>query len=331
MPSVSERDAFSTHLVRAALAVASPAGARARLSVLIHHRVRREPDPLFPGEIDAARFDAQLRLLARLFNVIPLRDAVPMLTAGTLPARAACITFDDGYADNCEVALPILARHGLEAAFFVSTGYLDGGLMWNDAIIESIRGARGKRLDLTPIGLRAFAIETLDEKHGAISELIAGAKYLDPSEREKRCAAIRDLANVDVPRDLMMRSDQVRALHAAGMDIGAHTVSHPILVRIDKEEARREIAEGKSALETIIDAPVRHFAYPNGVPGVDYGRAHVEIVRELGFDAAFSTACGAASRRSDMFQLPRFTPWDRTPLRIGARFVRNLSAQVAVA
>jgi peptidoglycan/xylan/chitin deacetylase (PgdA/CDA1 family) len=328
---MNERVAFSAHLARAALAVASPAGARARLSVLIYHRVRREPDPLFPGEMDATRFDAQLRLLSRLFNVIPLRDAVPMLQAGTLPARAACITFDDGYADNCEVALAILARHGIKAAFFVSTGYLDGGLMWNDGIIESIRRARGRRLDLTPIGLRAFPIETFEEKRAAIAELIAHTKYLDPSEREKRCAAIRDVANVDVPRDLMMRSDQVRALHDAGMDIGGHTVSHPILVRIDKEEARREIAEGKCALETIIGAPVRHFAYPNGMPGVDYGRAHVDIVREVGFDAAFSTAWGAASRRSDMFQLPRFTPWDRTPLRIGARFVRNLTTSIAVA
>lgn len=328
---MSDHDALAAHLARAALAMASPAGGRARLSVLIHHRVRSEPDPLFPGEIDAARFDAQLSLVSRLFNVIPLRDAVPMLAAGTLPARAACITFDDGYADNCEVALPILARHGIKAAFFVSTGYLDGGLMWNDAIIESIRRTSTRHLDLTAIGLRAFAIETLDDRRAAISELIAGAKYLDPLERDKQCAVIRDVANVGAPRDLMMRTDQVRVLHDAGMDIGAHTVSHPILVRIGNEEARREIAEGKSALEAIIGAPVRHFAYPNGVPGVDYDRAHVDIVRELGFDAAFSTAWGAASRRSDMLQLPRFTPWDRTPLRIGARFVRNLSARVAVA
>jgi peptidoglycan/xylan/chitin deacetylase (PgdA/CDA1 family) len=84
----------------------SPGGPRARLSVLIFHRVLPRPDPLFPGEPDAARFDWQLRLLKRWFDILPLPDAVHALREGRLPARALAITFDDGYADNCTVALP---------------------------------------------------------------------------------------------------------------------------------------------------------------------------------------------------------------------------------
>ncbi|MCU0943281.1 MAG: polysaccharide deacetylase family protein, partial [Hydrogenophaga sp.] len=115
----------------------SPGGASARLSVLIFHRVLAQPDPLFPGVPDVRRFDEVCRWLARWFRVMPLDEAVRALKRGNLPARAAAITFDDGYADNHDQALPVLRAHGLPATFFVATGFLDGGRMWNDTLIES--------------------------------------------------------------------------------------------------------------------------------------------------------------------------------------------------
>ena len=105
----------------------SPAGPNARLSILIFHRVLSARDPLVPEEIDAPRFDQICRWLKASFNVLPLDAAVASLKAGTLPQRAACITFDDGYADNFRVAMPILQQQGLTATFFIATGFLDGG------------------------------------------------------------------------------------------------------------------------------------------------------------------------------------------------------------
>jgi peptidoglycan/xylan/chitin deacetylase (PgdA/CDA1 family) len=122
----------------------------------------------------------------------------------------------------------------------------------------------------------------------------------------------------------MMSSDQVRRLHAAGMTIGAHTVSHPILARLPREQALREIVDGRLRLEQIIGAAVRLFAYPNGKPGTDYHAESVELVRAAGFDAAFSTAWGVATRTSDLLQIPRFTPWDRTPSRFALRMLHNM-------
>ena len=72
---------------------------------------------------------------------------------GRAPARALAITFDDGYADNATVAAPILLRLGLPATFFVATGFLDGGRMWNDTVIEAVAPRRGPVLDLAPLGL----------------------------------------------------------------------------------------------------------------------------------------------------------------------------------
>ena len=94
-----------------------------------------------------------------------------------------------------------------------------------------------------------------------------------------------------------MTSDQVRALHEAGMEIGGHTVNHPILARTDDSVSSVEIANGKEMLEGIIGGPVRLFAYPNGKPGRDYVRQHPEMVKRLGFDAAVSTAQSAPRPR----------------------------------
>lgn len=308
----------------ALLSLALPAGPRARLSILIYHRVLPETDPLFPAEVDAVRFDRQMRLLRRCFNILPLADAVAALREGTLPARAACITFDDGYADNADVALPILHRHNLHATFFVATGFLDGGRMWNDSVIELVRRAPGTRLDLDRLGLGAHDTASPERKAKAIGALLRALKHLHPVERLAQVNAMQELLGIPLPDDLMMRSDQVRKLHAAGMEIGAHTVNHPILASLGRDDARHEISTGKAVLEDLIDARVRLFAYPNGKPGRDYLGEHVNLVKELQFDAAVTTSWGAAGRGSDPWQLPRFTPWDASESAFLMRLVRNL-------
>src|SRR6185312_1183545 len=122
-----------------------------------------------------------------------------------------------------------------------------------------------------------------------------------------------------LPDNLMMTSEQVRVMHNSGMEIGGHTASHPILAQMENSAACADIATGKEMLEDITRAPVRFFAYPNGKPGRDYLPDHVRMVRKLGFDAAVSTAPGAARKGSDVYQLPRFTPWDRGTVRFTLR------------
>src|SRR5688572_19703615 len=117
-------------LIQTVLSALSPAGAHARLTVLIFHRVLPEADPLLPGEPDPLRFRAQMQWLKSSFNVLSLPKAVERLRSGSLPKRAAAVTFDDGYADNFTVALPILQETGISATFFIASGYLNGGRMW---------------------------------------------------------------------------------------------------------------------------------------------------------------------------------------------------------
>ncbi|MEO8992576.1 MAG: polysaccharide deacetylase family protein [Nitrosospira sp.] len=311
---------------RALLHLFSPGGSRNRLSILIYHRVLSRRDPLFPEEGNAEDFDRHMEQLAGCFRIIPLLDAIQGLRHGKLPPRAACITFDDGYADNAEVALPILKKYGVSATFFVATNFLDGGRMWNDTVIELIRHATAGIIDLSSLRLGQFEIGTNPQRRQAIECLLGALKYLPLETRQSKVAGMSALIPIPpgASGDLMMTSSQVRVLHGAGMEIGGHTASHPILAKMENSAASADIAHGKEILEGIIRAPVRLFAYPNGKPGQDYLPDHVRMVRRLGFDAAVSTAHGAARMDSDLYQLPRFTPWGRGSVRLTLRMVQNM-------
>jgi peptidoglycan/xylan/chitin deacetylase (PgdA/CDA1 family) len=310
-------------MIRNALNLISPQGRAARLSILIFHRVMPTIDPLFPDEPDAVRFDQMMGWVKSWFNVIPLDQAVAQLRSGTLPARAAAITFDDGYADNRAVALPILQEHGLSATFFIATGFLDGGRMWNDTVIESIRAASQPTLDLAKLGLGSHRNGCIAEKREAIDAIINQIKYLPLEERAALTEQIAFELGVEPPKNLMMTSTQVREMRAAGMQIGAHTISHPILARTPLNVVEQEIRASKQTLETLLNETVSLFAYPNGKPSQDYAPEHCRIVEELGFDAAVSTAWGVSGKSSDPYQLSRFTPWDKTKTKFGFRLIKN--------
>lgn len=306
--------------------VSGPERARC-LSILIFHRVLERPDPLFPEEPDAERFDRISRWLRASFHVMPLGEAVEALHEGRLPARALAITFDDGYADNQAIALPVLQRHGLHATFFVANAFLDGGRMWNDTIVEAVRGTRLERLDLSDQGLGVHSLTTMQDRRRTIDRLLPEVKYYSPAQREHTVERIAHACGAALPDDLMMTSAQLCALHKAGMAIGGHTVNHPILARLPDEVAQGEIEANKAQLEALVQAPLTLFAYPNGKPDQDYVGRHAVMVRAAGYHAAVSTAPGAARRDADLMQLPRFTPWDRGGLRFGLRLVGNMRRQ----
>ena len=302
----------------------SPAGPGGRLSIFIFHRVLEQADPLLPGEPDAERFDRIVGFIAKHFQVLPLSAAAARLADGRLPAAAACITFDDGYTDNLTVAAPILRRHGVAATFFVASGFIDGGRMWNDTVIEAVRTAPAGELDLRDLGLGGYAIGDTASRVEAYGDILRRLKYLDLGARSERSDEIARRVGLSGQCDLMMTSRQVVELRDLGMEIGAHTLHHPILSKVDAATAAAEIGGGRDQLAGWLGRPPEVFAYPNGVPNVDYTERDVELVRRAGFQCAVSTARGAASRSTDRWQLPRFTPWDHTMPRFALRCADTL-------
>lgn len=309
-------------LARALLSL-SPLGRQQRLSILIFHRVFKERDWMRPGEPTEAEFAWQMRLLQRHFTVLPLPEAVQLLKENRLPPRAACVTFDDGYADNATVALPVLQQYGIPATVFVAAGYLNGGSMWNDTVVESLRHYKGDELDLSELEMPVYRTGTDELRRKTAYAIISQCKYLETNRRKEVADHIAQHTEASLPDDLMLTTEQLLTLHQQGVEIGGHTFSHPILSSLPPDDAKEEIVGGKVALESIINGPVRVFAYPNGRPNVDYNETHVAFVKQAGFEAAVATNWGVSDRNSDFLQLPRFTPWDKTSTRFLLRMALN--------
>lgn len=293
-----------------------------RLNILTYHRVLPEPDVFRTAEPTTDVFDWQMRLLATQFTPLSLSDALAHLEAGTLPKRAVCVTFDDGYADNLTHGLPILKRWNIPATVFVSTDFLNGGRMWNDTITESIRRYTADTLDLSAYGIRPLDMRDHQAKRTALREIALNIKHRAQSERSDIVAAIAEQVS-DLPNDLMMSDAQVQQMSNAGIEIGAHTQSHPILTTLDDSTLEREITQSRAYLQALLDKPIRYFAYPNGKRGKDYDQRERDLVKQLGFEATLSTNWAVAHAGSDRWQLPRFTPWDKNPLKFHLRLLMN--------
>ena len=203
---------------------------RSSLTILIYHSVFYETDPFRKGDVDIKTFEWQVQLLKQIYNVIPLSEAINLLKNNKLPPRSACITFDDGYADNAEIALPILKKYSVPATFFIATRYLDGGgSMWNDKIIEAVKNTSLSSIDLSSIGLAKFDFGSLELKVQSAISLVKALKYKSNEDREILAIKIEKLLEANISKELMMTSEQVIMLKNSGMEIGGHTWSHPIL------------------------------------------------------------------------------------------------------
>lgn len=304
----------------------SPRGVDGKLLIFMFHRVLERPDPLRPDEPDAELFERMVRFIGSYFRVLPLPDAAGALASGRLPSASACITFDDGYADNLTVAAPILQRHGATATVFVSTAFTSGARMWNDSVIEAVRAMPAGEVDWREFGLGVATVSDDRSRRELIGLVLRSLKYRDHAERSAIADEMALRARAPAGAGPMLTREQLREWRSLGFDVGGHTVSHPILSRLGDADAATEIAAGREQLMHLLgDAPAA-FAYPNGAPGRDYRARDVALVRRAGFSCAVTTALGAGRRSTDPYQLPRMLPWDRSMWLFGLRCARTLTA-----
>jgi peptidoglycan/xylan/chitin deacetylase (PgdA/CDA1 family) len=266
-----------------------------------------------------------MRAVAGFLRPCALAEGLRLLGDGRLPPRSVAVSFDDGYADNVQVALPILRETGVPATFFVATSYLDGGRMWNDTVIESVRRLAPGEHPFPHAGLRSITVPHSLDRRALVLQLLGAIKYLPPSDRDAAANALTALLAQPLPANLMMRRDDLRRLIDAGMDVGGHTRSHPILSGLCDARAEEEIAGGLDDITAITGRRPTLFAYPNGRRGLDYGDREVGIVRRLGLAAAFVTNRGIVTANSDLLQAPRLAPSPRRPVRFAVALWRAYS------
>lgn len=297
-----------------------------RVLVLSYHRVTedfgasaREGLPsLF---VSTATLTRQLEQVARERDVVSLADARRILAEGADAAPrgrdVAVVTFDDGYADNHAFALPILARLRIPATVFVATGYTGTERrLPHDRIHAALSELARRGIPPDRAGLQPEIQALLDacDEHGPAATLDRLIARLPHDRLVAVAAALEERLGRGEhelhPSTRLMTWDEVRALDAAGIDIGGHTVNHAVLANLPLSAARREIQGCRDAIAEALGKPPRHFAYPNGYHTSAVRRA----VAEAGFDASVTTEDVENVRGGDPHRLRRKVLWENTTL-----------------
>lgn len=307
--------------------------------VLLYHRIAGpRVDPLLL-DVSQRNFERQLDLLTRQGVVLPTDEFEARRARGVLPKRAVAITFDDGYADNLHVAAPILADRAVPATVFIATGMIgaDREFWWDD--VERICSA--ERLDgPCPVaglswtrddgatlgdGWNILVAPATRARQRLFIELLTLLQPMRESERVPTLASLRRWAGVPAaarPSHRTMTTDELRTLaDIAGITIGAHTVTHPVLSRLGATEQREELAASRQTLADLLGRAVTCAAYPFGTRA-EVSETTEEVARAAGFAYTFANEPGCAWRWSSTHRLPRFLVRDWDEAEFGARLER---------
>jgi peptidoglycan/xylan/chitin deacetylase (PgdA/CDA1 family) len=305
-----------------------------RALILFYHRVGDLPMDPHSLTVTAAHFQEHLDVLRTRTKPMHLDELIRRTLDGTLPDRAAAVTFDDGYMDNLIVARPLLQRYGVPATVFVTTGYLDGHgefwwdelerlLLWPGTLPSSLRlDIDGRTSEVSLAETTEYGSEAFDRnrawrfkgqcdpspRHRIYRSLWHQLRPLPAHKREKVVSELRMQAGKVAavrPTHRTLRPEQLVELTDEGLvEVGAHTETHPMLSALAPSVQEQEIRRSKSCLEEILGREVRNFAYPYG-GRQDYTPTTVRAVREAGFASACSTSAGLVLRGLDRYELPR--------------------------
>jgi peptidoglycan/xylan/chitin deacetylase (PgdA/CDA1 family) len=285
----------------------TPNATRRRLLVLAWHNV--DPTWCFPARPGAGRrgLQRQLAFLRRFCNVVPLGDALHALDRGdALPPRAVALTFDDGYRDHLDVAVPMLECLGLPATFFLVPGLLDGTARpWWEALGWIFTRATRDSVvwEGRTLGLRDDA--------GRRSTLAAVLEDLKRRDRLARDAAVDELVDRCSPegkpeeRAAFLNWDGARELARRGFTVASHSLNHTILAEESRPEQERDLALSRRRLERELDRPVDLLAYPNG-KRPDYSQATIDAARRAGYAHAVTTVEGWNRPTTPRYEVRRF-------------------------
>jgi peptidoglycan/xylan/chitin deacetylase (PgdA/CDA1 family) len=269
--------------------------------------------------VSARTLRRQLEQLGRAWEIVSLTDAARILTEGARgPARAfAAVTFDDGYADNHAVALPVLASLRIPATVYVATGYTGtDDRMTHDRLFATLRELARRGIPPQRAGLEA-PLQALLGPCAARTPAVTLDRLIArlPHPRLLAVTAALEARTGITPADLPAGSrlldwDEVKDLAGAGLDIGGHSVSHAVLPNLPLAEARREIEGCRDAIAEQLGRPPRHFAYPNGFHSPAVRRA----LRDAGFVTGSTTEDRENLRGCDLFTLRRKVLWESSTL-----------------
>lgn len=298
---------------------------RHQVLVIMYHGITTEHyDPPVWTQLSAEVFRRQIEFLRRHYKVVALSDFLAALRGETnLPEKAALITFDDGLRNNYTVAYPLLQEFGLPATIFLTSDFIGSErLLWPDELLLLLkRAAEKKKWQEVPEPARREL-----QKGRLSSAFNALVEILKRSGEERREDVLERLRQGEPPTaanfqdfGLLAWPEILEMSHSGLVEFGVHTARHSILTDLPREKWEAELLRPKVEIEKKLGCQVAAFCYPNGRPGLDFGREHQEFLAAAGYSCAFSTsdeyfvprksnqmAIGRVSVGSDGTALPNF-------------------------
>ena len=276
---------------------------RSAITVLMYHRVLEDADCAgypFPSLVmPRSVFEAQLAHLSEHVQVLPVASALAQqgsLEPGRKPL--VCLTFDDGYADNFEIAAPLLEAHGFRGTFFVTAGVVHAGVpLWYDRVAAAWASIGAERASALARAAGIESVPPFDTRESWI-------EWLKRIPNRSRLSVLRLLdSEFDESsiRSSLMTAAQVRELAERGHEIGSHTLWHPVLTTMTEEERHEEIEGAKKLLHDWTHRAVVGFCYPNG----DFDGETIRQLRQAGHTYACTTLPGRNEVVGDPYQLRR--------------------------
>jgi peptidoglycan/xylan/chitin deacetylase (PgdA/CDA1 family) len=291
----------------------------------MYHRVATPPSDVWEIAVSPQHFEEHLQVLQANWRVMPLSEMVHSLKQGNIPNRSIALTFDDGYADNIEVALPLLEQYKLPATFFLTS--INQGPFWWDSLEVLLLSEPhlpttfllpfdGGSVDLAEEATltddmryqhtlwKPLEMEPPTKRARLYLHLWQQLRPLAPEQQETFLQTLY-LQNKVAPNDLneVSSQQQLQVLHNHPLiEVGAHTAQHPALGMHPAPFQQEQIGRNKAALEALFQQKIATLAYPYG----HYNGDSMQIAEQLTFEAAFTTNPEPLTRRSHRFQLGRF-------------------------
>lgn len=286
--------------------------------ILAYHRSSKvAPNIYYEADIELvstweSEFAWQMEHVAAHYSTPSPSDVFKRISRGApLPKRSVLVTFDDGFMDNFEVAYPILRRLRIPAMFFLTTGYIETmRRFWFDEVVSTVLRTSASRIRLDVLDMTIEINSGHEQRRGIASRLLAKLKTVPNRVREAAVDEIRvklgAVRSGNHPQPQAMSWDQVREMASGGMEFGSHTVSHPVLSRVERDEdLAHELTDSKSRIEAELGSRVTALAYPVGGRSA-YDTRVISAARSAGYKVGVSYVRGATfSRTVDPFEIRR--------------------------
>ena len=261
--------------------------------------------------IEPDAFDRQMRFISRHYRVMKMDEIFSYLSKRDQdhdPRRRVVITFDDGYRDNYLYAYPILKKYNLPATFYLTVDCIENRApLWTALLNSLVTKGRSNHLEVPSLG-RVYLTRTEKNRMESVKDIKHLILPMSRKQREQTISEIK-VASKATPQkgddELMLSMEEVKEMSRNGMVFGSHTLSHPSLPYVPREEAWIEISQSKETLERDLGTPVVHFSYPNPGNKINLNSDIKQMVKEAGYLSAATSINGYVDHGGDPFELRR--------------------------